>query len=28
MFNFKSFTLLEFSVEETADVNLHGLFEQ
>jgi LemA protein len=28
MFNFKSFTLLEFSVEETADVNLRGLFEQ
>lgn len=28
MFNFKSFALLEFSVEETADVNLRGLFEQ
>jgi len=28
MFNFKSFTLLEFSAEETADVNLRGLFEQ
>jgi LemA protein len=28
IFNFKSFTLLEFSVEETADVNLRGLFEQ
>jgi LemA protein len=28
LFNFKSFTLLEFSAEETADVNLRGLFEQ
>lgn len=28
MFNFTSFTLLEFSAEETADVNLRGLFEQ
>jgi LemA protein len=28
MFSFKSFTLLEFSAEETADVNLRGLFEQ
>ncbi|MCX4191210.1 LemA family protein [Methylophaga sp. OBS1] len=28
LFNFKAFTLLEFSAEETADVNLRGLFEQ
>ena len=27
-FNFKAFTLLEFSAEETADVNLRSLFEQ
>lgn len=27
-FNFKAFTLLEFSAEETSDVNLRGLFEQ
>ncbi len=28
LFNFKAFTLLEFSAEETADVNLRSLFEQ
>ncbi|GAB4293245.1 MAG: LemA family protein [Methylophaga sp.] len=28
LFNFKPFTLLEFTTEETADVNLRGLFEQ
>lgn len=28
LFNFRAFTLLEFSAEETADVNLRGLFEQ
>lgn len=27
-FNFKAFTLLEFTAEETADVNLRSLFEQ
>lgn len=27
MFNFKPFTLLEFTEEETADVNIRGLFE-
>lgn len=28
LFNFSAFTLLEFSEQETADVNLRGLFEQ
>lgn len=28
LFNFQAFTLLEFSAEETADVNLRSLFEQ
>jgi len=28
LFNFRAFTLLEFSAEETADVNLRSLFEQ
>ncbi|MTI63858.1 LemA family protein [Methylophaga sp.] len=28
LFNFKAFTLLEFSAEETANVNLRSLFEQ
>lgn len=28
MLNFKAFTLLEFTEEETADINLRGLFEQ
>lgn len=28
LFNFTAFTLLEFTEEETADVNLRGLFEQ
>jgi len=28
IFNFKAFTLLEFSAEETADVNMRSLFEQ
>lgn len=28
LFNFKAFTLLEFTEEETADLNLRGLFEQ
>jgi LemA protein len=28
MFNFKAFTLLEFSADETADVSLRNLFEQ
>ena len=28
LFNFKAFTLLEFSAEETANVNLRTLFEQ
>lgn len=28
LFNFKAFTLLEFTAEETADINIRGLFEQ
>lgn len=28
IFNFKAFTLLEFSAEETADINMRSLFEQ